>query len=319
MEESVGIASLRRQDINPTVTCMITLAEKAQSIVADKKTNQLVGKMQGRQPSSFASKYGPWAIVTGASSGIGEEFARQLAAEGFNLVLAARRQQQLEQLADELSSKNGIKVIVVVVDLAKPNALEILQAATGDIEVGLLVNNAGIENHGPFAEQQLIKETRLIQLNVLAPMQLAHHFASKMHARKRGGIIFVSSAAGFGAWPYLANYAASKAYLLTLGESLHYELTKHGVDVTVLAPGLTRTAMADNIGAAVDFSRFPMKMMHVKDVVRPALSALGRKSSVIPGWINNIVTFVRKRILSRRGDTNAFGRLMDGAVRKANV
>ncbi len=269
-----------------------------------------------RKESRFAKKYGPWALVTGASAGIGEEFARQLATEGLNLVLVARREERLHRLAEELGTRFGVQTRVVAVDLAGPGALDALDIATEDVEVGLLVNNAGVENHGAFVGQDLGAETNLIQLNVVAPMQLAHHFARKMKQRRRGGILFVSSTGGYGAWPYLANYAASKAYVLTLGESLHYELAKHNVDVTVLSPGLTATALADNIGAAVDFRKFPMKTMQPKSVVKAGLKALGRKPSVIPGIRNNILGFASKRFLSRRGVMRMFGRLMDKATNK---
>ncbi|MEK6249385.1 MAG: SDR family oxidoreductase, partial [Planctomycetales bacterium] len=244
--------------------------------------------MTSPSKSARLAKYGPWALVTGASAGIGEEFARQLAAEGFNLVLTARRKHRLIALAKNLESRFNIKTRIVVVDLIEPGALDAIHALTRDIVVGLLINNAGVENHGPFVTQDLVSETKLLQLNIVTPMQLAHHFARQMQQRGRGGILFVSSVGGYGAWPYLANYAASKAYLLTLGESLHYELAKQGVDVTVLSPGLTDTAMADNIGSNVDLSRFPMRTMQPQKVVRKGLKSLGKKPSVIPGIWNNV-------------------------------
>ena len=292
---------------------MTTLQEKPDSVAHGPESGSLSSRVDNKQGAQFAAKYGPWALVTGASSGIGEEFARQLAADGLNLVLVARRKQRLVQLAKVLTVRHGILTRVVAVDLADPLSLDTVDVATEDLEVGLLVNNAGVENHGAFVGQELDAETTLIQVNVVAPMQLAHRFATKMRQRGRGGVIFVSSAGGYGAWPYLANYAASKAYVLTLGESLYYELAKHGVDVTVLSPGLTDTAMADNIGATVDFTRFPMKTMQPSHVVRTGLKALGRQPSVIPGVWNNFLGFVNKRLLSRRGVIKLFGGLMDKA------
>ncbi len=295
---------------------MTALLQKDNSVARREESSAKISRSNRQESSQIAAKYGPWAVVTGASAGIGEEFARQLAEEGLNLVLIARREERLHELAEELKAKNGILTRVVAIDLVDAGSLDAIDAATNDIEVGLLINNAGVENHGAFIGQDLLAETKLLQLNVVAPMQLAHHFARKMKQRHRGGILFVSSTGGYGAWPYVANYAASKAYVLTLGESLHYELAKHGVDVTVLSPGLTKTAMADGIGADVDFAKFPLKTMQPVAVVKTGLKALGRKPSVIPGVWNKVLGFASKRLLSRRGVMNMFGRLMDKATAK---
>lgn len=267
--------------------------------------------------SDFKSKYGPWALVTGASSGIGREFSQQLAAKGFNLVLIARRKALLDGLGQELESKYGILAKSVAVDLSESGTIDIIDKATKEIEIGLLVPNAGTETHGAFLKHDLDWEAKLVQLNITTPMALVHHFGQKMAERGRGGIILISSTMGYQAVPYMANYAATKAYILTLGESLHYELKRNGVDVTVLSPGMTNTAMPANM--AVDFSKMPMKAMEVGPVVETALNALGRKPSVIPGVMNNMMAFMGRHVMSRQGVASIFGGMMAKAVAKDKI
>ncbi len=264
--------------------------------------------------TEFASTYGPWALVTGASVGIGQEFARQLGAEGLNLVLASRSRDRLERLAEDLVAAHGISVRTIPVDLGKIGSTETLEEATADLEIGLLINNAGVETHGAFLKSNLDDEIALLQLNVIRPMELAHLFGRKMARRAKGGILFVSSTLGYQSVPFFANYASSKAYILSLGEALHFELKKKGVDVTVLSPGLTNTAMARDMDG-VDFSKTPIPLMDVEPVVRTALRGLGRRPSVIPGAINNIMGFITKRILSRSAISRVFSGIASKAMR----
>ncbi len=268
---------------------------------------------QRQENTNFGSKYGPWALVTGASSGIGREFARQLAAEGLNLVLAARSKDRLERLGEDLVAANKIAVRTVPVDLGRNGSTEVLEEATADLEIGLLVNNAGVETHGAFLKSDRDTENALLQLNVVRPMELAHVFGQKMARRAKGGIFFVASTLGYQSVPYFANYASSKAYVLSLGEALHFELKKKGVDVTVLSPGLTDTAMPRGM-EGVDFSKTPIPLMDVEPVVRTALRNLGRRPSVIPGAVNNILGFVSKRVLSRSGISQVFSGLAGKAM-----
>jgi len=156
-------------------------------------------------------KHGPYALITGASLGIGEEFANQLAQKGFGLVLVARNQTKLDSIASRLSSTYRVDVKVIALDLMKENAAEELVTATSHLEIGLVVLNAGVYGFGAFLDNSLEYERNLIQLNMIAPMQLAHQFGRKMAQRHRGGILFLGSSAGFQAIPYNANYSASKA------------------------------------------------------------------------------------------------------------
>jgi hypothetical protein len=144
-------------------------------------------------------------------------------------------------------------------------------------------------------------------------MQLAHHFGQKMVNRRQGGIIFLATTIGYGGTPYFSNYAASKAYILTLGEGLYYELKSKGVDVTVLSPGGTDTPMAENIG--FDMKKSPMPIMTADETASAGLNALGIKPSVIPGFQNNIMAFMGKRIMSRKANVHLFGGMMRKMLR----
>ena len=198
---------------------------------------------------TFREKYGPWALVTGASAGFGELFAKMLAERGLNVVLLARRKDRLEALAAGIESEYGVQARVVAADLSAPDFLDSVIEQTRELEIGLLVNNAGFTNSGDFLDNDLDAEIRLVDVNCRAAMVLAHHFGRAMRERQRGGMIFSASIAGFSAIPFWANYSASKGYDLLLAEALHNELRRHGVDVLALCPGATHTEFASYTGA----------------------------------------------------------------------
>ena len=150
---------------------------------------------------TFIERYGPWALVTGASAGIGAEFARQLSEMGLNLVFVARRRKRLEDLARDLESRSKVQVRIVTADLSQPDFLQLILSVTNSLEVGLLVNNAGFGLAGHFLEHALEEELRLLDVNCRAPLILTHVFGRQMAERKRGGIIFVSSVSGYIATP----------------------------------------------------------------------------------------------------------------------
>src|SRR5277367_4137214 len=244
------------------------------------------------------SKYGPSALITGASSGIGAEFAHQLAGAGFDLILVARRRQKLEVLAAELRTQFGVQVDIVGLDLSQTGAVDELVKQTGGYDVGLVVNCAGVFTAGPFIGNDAKDEADLVTLNALVPMQLAHHFGRKLAQMQRGGIILVASTVGHQAAPYLANYAATKAYIATLGQALNYELKKSGVDVLVLSPGPTKTeGVHDAVG--IDFTELPLPMLEPSRVVRKALKGLGHRSLVIPGGTNKFMDVAGKYLSPR--------------------
>ena len=264
--------------------------------------------------TKFGDKYGPWALVTGASSGIGEEFARQLAARGLNVVLAARRIDRLDALARELSASHGIQVRTVEVDLAREDGVEVIFRRTADLDVDLVVNNAGIATPGAFVWSDASDVIDAITINVRAPAVLAHHFGKRMARRGSGGVIFVASTFAYQPVPYFQNYAATKAYALSLGQALHVEMRALGVDVTVLSPGPTTTAMKEMDG--FDLAKMPMAWMSVRPVVNEALRALGRKPSVIPGVMNRVMAWMGRHLASPDLLARAFGALVRRGVSK---
>jgi len=242
-------------------------------------------------------RYGEWAVVTGASSGMGAMFARKLAAAGLNLVVAARRIGLLNELREQLTSEHGVQVRCLQVDLSQGDCLGHLIEACADVEVGMVINNAGSGVPGAFGESDIEEEKRLIRLNCISPMEITRHFLPGMLTRRRGAIIFVSSLMGFQGVPYMANYSATKGYLLNFGESLHHECKDAGVDVLVLAQGATETP--GKYLHQVDYSKLPITWMSAEEVVDAALKSIGRKVFVIPGWRNHLTACLSGGLWSR--------------------
>jgi uncharacterized protein len=196
----------------------------------------------------FKHRYGPWALVTGASSGIGQAFAEELAALGFDLVLIARRMDRLEGLAARLEREHGAHVAAHKVDLAEPGAPRQILDLTGSLDVGLVVSNAGFGMKGEHAGNDPQAMTDMLMVNCNMPMQLAHGFTPRLRKRGRGGIIFTSSVEALLGIPYSAAYAASKALVNALGEGLWAELQPEGIDVLTLCPGATESEAAAKQG-----------------------------------------------------------------------
>lgn len=232
--------------------------------------------------------FGPWAVVTGASSGIGKEFARQLAANKVNVVLVARRLPLLEELGSHLADTYGIHYRTVGVDLRDDAFLTAVAEATDDLDVGLLISNAGDVRFGELLslDQQTLSQS--VRLNVLAHLRLAQHFGQRLARRGRGGMLLVSSTVATHGAPLMADYAASKAYVLMLGEALHLEFQRHGLHLSVLLPGPTATE-----GVAASGLDLGMKPMSVEQCVREGLAALAaNRATHIAGRRNRIMTAV---------------------------
>jgi hypothetical protein len=225
-------------------------------------------------------KYGPWALVTGASSGIGEEFARQAAASGLNVVLLARREERLKEVAAELTARHHVQTRILAIDLGRDGILDRLAQTTDDIDIGLVVSNAGAGNPGPFISLPHERLREMVQLNVITHLDLAHHFGQQLAKRGRGGIVLVSAVAAAGGLPYMANDSATKAYPLNLGEALYVELRQSGVDVTVLVPVLVDTPVVARIG--IDQLGMQAELISTEQAVDEALAALqeGRVTTI---------------------------------------
>jgi short-subunit dehydrogenase len=194
--------------------------------------------------NGFSKRYGPAALVTGASSGIGKAFAEALAARGFDLVVVARRVDRLEALAARLTTEHGIRVTVCGIDLADPSAAQQMLDATASLDIGLVVSNAGFGVKGEFAAGDARIMAEMLMVNCNVPMQLAHGFIPRLRQRGQGGLIFTSSVEALIGLPYSTAYSATKALVNALGEGLWAELRADGIDVLTLCPGATESEAA---------------------------------------------------------------------------
>jgi short-subunit dehydrogenase len=265
--------------------------------------------------ADFREKYGPWAIVTGASAGIGRAMATELAARGLNIIAIARRQTLLDTLQQELSENYGVEVRTIRTDLTDPESISKIELLTSDLEIGLVVPNAGMELSGAFIYTSLEDNENMLKLNITAPMQMAKVFGAKMAARGHGGMLFISSLFGYQGIPHVASYAATKAYILSLGEALHVEMKTSGVDVTVLSPGLTSTDMPANM--PLDFAKIPVFSQSPEQVARTGIKALGRKATVVSGLLNKFYAW-ENRLLPRHFPVALFGFLIGRAFKRVH-
>lgn len=231
------------------------------------------------------------AVVTGASAGIGEAFARALARDGFGLLLVARRRRRLEKLARELRERHGAQVEILTADLSRLARLRAVEAALEESpNLELLVNNAGVGDFRAFHESDREREDQMLRVNVLAAVRLAHAALPGMVRRRRGAVINVSSTAGFAPCPRFATYGGTKAFLNSFTEALHEELRGTGVRVQALCPGLTHTEIFER--ARVDTSGLPeFFWMEPGDVVAESLAALDRGDVIcVPGLANRALS-----------------------------
>jgi short-subunit dehydrogenase len=253
-----------------------------------------------------------WALVTGASSGLGVEFARLLAARGFNLVLVARREAPMARLAEELRQTAGVEIVVEPLDLRQADIAWTLQSLLEErgITPDVLINNAAFGITEAFLDNDPVRLNAMLQLDIVTMTELTHVFSNAMAERGRGHILLVASIAGFNPTPMMAAYGAAKAYVLSLGESLHVELAPK-IGVTVLSPGLMDTGFLE----AADFVPTAMmrrSMLPPARVAKIGLDALfAGKSGVVAGRLNRIMTF-STRFLSRHLQAKMGFRLMKG-------
>ena len=249
--------------------------------------------------SEFTARYGPWALIAGASVGLGAAFAAELAQQGVNLVLLARRPAPLETTAAALSAKYGISVKTISIDLAAPDAIDKIAAATREVEIGLLVYDTAYMLIGPFLEHSIDKQLRTIDVNCRGPLMLTHHFGTQMSQRKRGGIILMTSLSGMQGAPWLASYGATKAFNIVLAEGLWYELKPLGVDVMACCAGAIETP---NYIASKPkgLGLFAPKPLTVQKVAHDAVGALGSTPLLIPGGGYRFSQALLERFTSRK-------------------
>jgi hypothetical protein len=259
----------------------------------------------------FAERYGPWAVVTGASTGIGEAIARALASRGLHVVLVARSRQRLEQLAAELETAHGGKAIALPLDLARPESVKDLAAATASLDVGLLVAAAGFGTSGPFIASSIHEELEMIDVNCGAVCAQAHHFASRFTERGRGGLILFSSIVAFQGAPLAANYAATKAYIQTFSEGLARELRPAGVDVLSAAPGPTASGFADRAHMQMGGADTP------EQIAGPILNALGKRTTVLPSPRAKLLRWAVLTMPRRSGRVWIMGKVMGSMTKNS--
>lgn len=245
--------------------------------------------------NDFKTKYGEWAVITGASSGIGKALGYEIAKKGLNLILVARGQANLEKVADDVQSKFKVSIKIVVADLTSQEGINEVISKTQQYDIGLLVLSAGMGNNGSFIKTNLNKELQVIELNIVSTLKLLHHFTKEMEIRKKGGVLLISSLTALMPSPYFSNYAATKSYIFGLATSLYGELKSKGLDISVLSPGVTDTPMSESTG--IDWSKTPVKTMAPEDVAKETIQKFGKKLSIIPGKGNRIMAFIAKKIL----------------------
>jgi hypothetical protein len=252
--------------------------------------------------SDFKNRYGPWALVAGASEGLGAAFVRALGSRGLDVVAVARRPDVLAETSARVVAELDISVRPVTLDLAEPDAAARLLDVVADLDVGLLVYNAALSSVGPFLDIELDEHRRAVAINCATPLALTHGLGRRMRARGRGGIIAVSSLAGLQGSPFMATYGAGKAFGRVLAEGLWQELGEHGIDVVASLAGATNTP--GYLASRPDeLPRLAPAAMEPGAVVEDALFALGRQPRTVPGlgnrWASWLIGLMPRRLAIR--------------------
>jgi uncharacterized protein len=267
--------------------------------------------MAREKSQDFHVRYGPWALVAGASEGLGAEFAAQLAARGLNLVLIARRADALAEVSARLQSAYEVEVRTLPLDLAREDLASVIAEATDELEIGLLVYNAALSMIGPYFAISLEDHLREVAVNCRAPMTLAYLLGLPMLKRKRGGILLMSSLGGSQGSALLVNYTATKAYNRLLAEGLWDELREQGIDVLTCCPPAVSTP-----GYVASAPKGAMSALTPQAVVNEALAALGKGPTIIPGWTYRLANVVMQRVLPRKSTIKLMGRVTRGMYQK---
>lgn len=260
---------------------------------------------------NWIERYGDWAVVTGASDGIGRAMAIELAARGVSLLLVARRRDRLEAIATELRGQFGTLCRVVSADLGNSGGIDAVMAEAAELDVGTLVAAAGFGTSGSFIRNQISTELEMIDVNCRAMVALAHYFGRRFAERKRGAIVLMSSLLAFQGVPRASNYAATKAFVQTFAEGLRIELRPYGVDVIASAPGPVRSGFE---------ARANMRLGQAADpsvVANHTLDALGRKTTVRPGGLAKLLEAALNP-LPRNGRVRIMQAVMAGITRHQN-
>lgn len=249
----------------------------------------------------FKERYGPWAIVAGASEGLGAAFAIALAQRGVNVLLVARRAEKLEAQAQTVRAL-GVEARTLAVDLGAPTAVAAVAQAAAGLDVGLLVFNAALAPRGEFLRLPVDEQRAALALNTGALLELTHAIGARLATRGRGGLLLMSSMTAFQGSPYLATYGATKAFILSLAEALWVELAPRGVDVLGVCAGATRTP-----GFERSSPGSVPGLLEPEQVAAEALDALGDGPLLIPGTFNRLASFALRRFFPRRAAVRLMG------------
>lgn len=244
--------------------------------------------------SSLADKYPGAALITGASAGLGEAFARQCASQGMDVALVARRKDRLDTLAQHIEQEHKVRAVAIAVDLSAPDAAQQIKAATdaAGLTISMLINNAGFGSHALYHETDADWQLKMVDVNCRAPVALTNAYLPGMVERKNGAVIFLASTAAYQATPYFAVYGATKSFNLMLGEALWAEMRPLGVDVLAVSPGYTVTEFQD----VATIRTLPPKALwrQPDDVVNTCFRALGKQPSVVDGLPNALAALATK-------------------------
>ncbi len=269
-------------------------------------------QLSNYQKTRLKQRYGQWAIVTGASSGIGLELTCQLASAGFNIVINGRNLEKLREVEKHLKSTYHIDVKIIVADLSDISSIERIIDQTQNLNVGMLVVSAGYGTSGLFVHSSLHSEINMIRVNCEALLSITYYYSQRFVTQKRGGIILMSSMVAFQGVPYSANYAATKAYVQSFAEALAVELKPKGVDVLAAAPGPVDSGFGLRANMKMSMSLKP------SDVGVPILRALGRKTTVLPGLLTKILVY-SLRTVPRWGKITIMKNVMKGMTQHQRI
>ncbi|HUT80295.1 MAG TPA: SDR family NAD(P)-dependent oxidoreductase [Candidatus Bathyarchaeia archaeon] len=259
--------------------------------------------------NNMKNDFGPWALIAGASEGLGAAFAREIASKGINVALIARQKDLLDELSKEFKTKYQVETKILQMDLASPDILEKVKSATKDLEIGLLVYNAAVSLIGAFHNFEIEQHLKTIEVNCKAPILLTYYFGKKMKERGSGGIILMSSLAGLQGNPLHAHYSATKGYNMNLAEALWYEMKNHGVKVMACVAGATRTPNYVN-SKPKRAGLIDPKPMEPSKVAKGALKSLWKnKPYHIPGAQNRFYAFIMRRLQSRKSTIKMMGNI----------
>ncbi|MDJ0922599.1 MAG: SDR family NAD(P)-dependent oxidoreductase [Henriciella sp.] len=262
--------------------------------------------------SRFTEKYGPWALVTGGSDGIGRAIAFDAAARGLNVCLVARREDQLQATARDIEDHFGVETRISATDLSTPNGVDHLVGELLDLDIGLFAACAGFGTSGHFVDSDLTRELNMVDVNCRAVVALTHVIANAMAVRGGGGIVLMGSIVGFQGVANAAHYAATKAYIQCFAEGLNAEMKIHNVDVLASAPGPVMSGFAERADMTMGGAASPAS------VAKGTLNALGRKSTVRPGLLSKFLGY-NLAILPRPLRKRVMGQIMKGMANQKDV